>query len=210
MRTARLGVQPVLAHLLPARLLLLVGSSIVAWCRPSARWSTSRAWCNARQIASLVNLSRAALIHSDAIARVSLIKTLADQEACASCRASRATSSTCSPAETLERRTRERANWSPAWARARWWPAASTARTRAVGGLLDRGRFLLAADGPQPRHPGGRQTWLIWLAIAGRAVAGRRGADRAADQPAAQAAVVRRQPRARGRLSTPAGWTRRP
>ncbi len=35
---------------------------------------------NARQIASMVNLSRAALIHSDAIARVSLIKTLAEQE----------------------------------------------------------------------------------------------------------------------------------
>ena len=34
----------------------------------------------AQQIASLVNLSRAALVHSDAIARVSLIKTLADQE----------------------------------------------------------------------------------------------------------------------------------
>jgi two-component system osmolarity sensor histidine kinase EnvZ len=34
----------------------------------------------AQQIASLVNLSRAALVHSDPIARVSLIKTLADQE----------------------------------------------------------------------------------------------------------------------------------
>ena len=34
----------------------------------------------AQQIASLVNLSRAALVHSDAIARVSLIKTMADQE----------------------------------------------------------------------------------------------------------------------------------
>jgi two-component system osmolarity sensor histidine kinase EnvZ len=45
----------------------------------------------AQQIASLVNLSRAALVHSDAIARVSLIKTMADQEACASCRASPAT-----------------------------------------------------------------------------------------------------------------------
>ena len=39
-----------------------------------------RVIANAQQIASLVNLSRAALIHSDAIARVSLIKTLADQE----------------------------------------------------------------------------------------------------------------------------------
>jgi two-component system osmolarity sensor histidine kinase EnvZ len=35
---------------------------------------------NARQLASLVNLSRAALIHSDAITRLSLIKTMADQE----------------------------------------------------------------------------------------------------------------------------------
>ena len=34
----------------------------------------------AQQIASLVNLSRAALVHSDAINRVSLIKTMADQE----------------------------------------------------------------------------------------------------------------------------------
>ena len=34
----------------------------------------------AEQTASLVNLSRAALVHSDAIARVSLIKTMADQE----------------------------------------------------------------------------------------------------------------------------------
>ena len=34
----------------------------------------------AQQIASLVNLSRAALVHSDSIARVSLVKTLADEE----------------------------------------------------------------------------------------------------------------------------------
>ncbi|MGP1629951.1 MAG: ATP-binding protein, partial [Giesbergeria sp.] len=34
----------------------------------------------AQQIASLVNLSRAALVHADPIARVSLIKTMADQE----------------------------------------------------------------------------------------------------------------------------------
>lgn len=35
---------------------------------------------SAQQIASLVNLSRAALVHSDSIARVSLVKTLADEE----------------------------------------------------------------------------------------------------------------------------------
>ena len=39
-----------------------------------------RAVQTAQQIASLVNLSRAALVHADPIARVSLIKTLADQE----------------------------------------------------------------------------------------------------------------------------------
>ena len=40
----------------------------------------NRALQTAQQIASLVNLSRAALVHSDGIARVSLIKTMADQE----------------------------------------------------------------------------------------------------------------------------------
>ncbi len=60
--------------------LLLVGS-IVAWLQTfRALEFEPRAMQTAQQIASLVNLSRAALVHSDAIARVSLIKTLADQE----------------------------------------------------------------------------------------------------------------------------------
>ena len=60
--------------------LLLIGS-IVAWLQTfRALEFEPRAVQTAQQIASLVNLSRAALIHSDAIARVSLIKTLADQE----------------------------------------------------------------------------------------------------------------------------------
>jgi two-component system osmolarity sensor histidine kinase EnvZ len=60
--------------------LLLVGS-IVAWLQTfRALEFEPRAVQTAQQIASLVNLSRAALVHSDAIARVSLIKTLADQE----------------------------------------------------------------------------------------------------------------------------------
>jgi two-component system osmolarity sensor histidine kinase EnvZ len=60
--------------------LLLVGS-IVAWLQTfRALEFEPRAVQTAQQIATLVNLSRAALIHSDAIARVSLIKTLADQE----------------------------------------------------------------------------------------------------------------------------------
>ncbi|HJV01991.1 MAG TPA: ATP-binding protein [Burkholderiaceae bacterium] len=60
--------------------ILLVGS-ILAWLQTlRALEFEPRALQTAQQIASLVNLSRAALIHSDAIARVSLLKTMADQE----------------------------------------------------------------------------------------------------------------------------------
>ena len=60
--------------------LLLVGS-IIAWLQTfRALEFAPRAVQTAQQIATLVNLSRAALLHSDAIGRISLIKTLADQE----------------------------------------------------------------------------------------------------------------------------------
>src|SRR6218665_1240572 len=60
--------------------LLLIGS-IVAWLQTfRALEFEPRAIQTANQIASLVNLSRAALVHADAIARVSLIKTLAETE----------------------------------------------------------------------------------------------------------------------------------
>ncbi|MBS0465801.1 MAG: HAMP domain-containing protein [Proteobacteria bacterium] len=60
--------------------LLLVGC-MLAWLQTlRALELEPRTLQSAQQIASLVNLSRAALIHSDAIARVSLLKTMADQE----------------------------------------------------------------------------------------------------------------------------------
>ncbi|AVP57910.1 sensor histidine kinase [Pulveribacter suum] len=60
--------------------LLLVGC-ILAWLQTlRALEFEPRTLQSAQQIASLVNLSRAALIHADAIARVSLLKTMADQE----------------------------------------------------------------------------------------------------------------------------------
>lgn len=60
--------------------LLLIGS-VLAWLQTlRALEFEPRAIQTAQQIASLVNLSRAALIHSDAIARVSLIKTMTEQE----------------------------------------------------------------------------------------------------------------------------------
>ena len=60
--------------------LLLLGS-IVAWLQTyRALESEPRAVQSAQQLASLVNLTRAALRYSDSIARVSLIKTLAVEE----------------------------------------------------------------------------------------------------------------------------------
>ncbi|MDO5624533.1 MAG: ATP-binding protein [Pseudomonadota bacterium] len=60
--------------------LLLVGSGIGWYQLFRTLEYEPRVIDNARQVASLVNLSRAALIHSDAIARLSLMKTLAEQE----------------------------------------------------------------------------------------------------------------------------------
>ena len=67
------------------RTFILLGAllivSIVAWLQALRTFEQEpRATQTAQQIASLVNLSRAALVHADAIARVSLIKTMTEQE----------------------------------------------------------------------------------------------------------------------------------
>jgi two-component system osmolarity sensor histidine kinase EnvZ len=60
--------------------LLLVGS-IAAWTQTLLELeSEPRAMLTSRQVASVVNLSRAAVKHSDSITRVSLFKTMKDQE----------------------------------------------------------------------------------------------------------------------------------
>lgn len=60
---------------------LLLMVCIVGWLQTFRAFEDEpRAVQTAHQIASLVNLTRAALVYSDAITRVSLIKTLADQE----------------------------------------------------------------------------------------------------------------------------------
>ncbi|MEO7160274.1 MAG: ATP-binding protein [Polaromonas sp.] len=62
-------------------LALLLFGSILAWLQTFRTLeSEPRAIQSAQQVATLVNLTRAALRYSDAIARVSLIKTLADEE----------------------------------------------------------------------------------------------------------------------------------
>lgn len=60
--------------------LLLLGS-VLAWTQTLIELeSEPRAVQTARQIASLVNLSRAAVMHTDGITQVSLFKTMKDQE----------------------------------------------------------------------------------------------------------------------------------
>ena len=60
--------------------LLLVGS-ILAWLQTLRSLEFEpRIQQTAQQLASQVNLSRAALVHADAIARISLLKTMRDQE----------------------------------------------------------------------------------------------------------------------------------
>ena len=60
---------------------ILLFGSILAWLQTlRAIEFEPRAIQTAQQIASLVNLSRAGLIHSDSIARMSLLKTMTEQE----------------------------------------------------------------------------------------------------------------------------------
>ncbi len=62
-------------------LVLLLICSVWAWTETLHELEAEpRSVQTARQIASLVNLSRAAVMHSDAITRVSLFKTMKDQE----------------------------------------------------------------------------------------------------------------------------------
>ncbi len=62
-------------------LAVLLSGSILAWLQTlRALEFEPRAIQTAQQIATLVNLSRAALIHADSIARVDLIKTMTEQE----------------------------------------------------------------------------------------------------------------------------------
>lgn len=59
---------------------LLLGS-VMAWFQTfRALEEEPRALQGAQQLASVVNLTRAAMVHADAIARVSLVKTLVEQE----------------------------------------------------------------------------------------------------------------------------------
>ncbi len=145
--------------------LLLVGS-ILAWLQT---WRVledePRAKQTAQQLASLVNLSRAALVHSDGIARISLIKTLSDQEGVRI--VLRESSDAVEPLARnahladIERALRERLG------------AGTLLRTSVngergmwVGFSIEEDLYWLHTD-PMRVGPVVGQTWLIWLLVAG-------------------------------------------
>ena len=144
--------------------LLLIGS-ILAWLQTlRALEFEPRAFQTAQQIASLVNLSRAALIHSDAINRVSLIKTMTEQEGVRI--VPREPGDTFEPFDTDalgQRITRELG--------ARLGPGTVVANSVNreeglwVGFTIDSDNYWMLTDRARFNPTNGR-TWLIWLLTA--------------------------------------------
>ncbi len=143
---------------------LLLGG-IYAWLQTfRALEFEPRAVQAAQQIASLVNLSRAALDHADSINRVTMVKTMTDQEA----------------VRVLPREPGD--GWEPFESdrfsraiagelRTRLGPGTLVARSvNGVDGLwvgfsIERDAYWLQAD-PQRVRPVTPRTWLLWVAIA--------------------------------------------
>lgn len=144
--------------------LLLVGST-VAWLQTfRALEYEPRAIQTAQQIASLVNLSRAALVYSDAIARVSLIKTLAEQEGVRILPREPGDKFQLFDKSVLDERITEELT-------TRLGPGTMVARNVNgeeglwVGFVIDKDTYWLLMDRSRVSPVGGR-TWLIWLITA--------------------------------------------
>jgi two-component system, OmpR family, osmolarity sensor histidine kinase EnvZ len=144
--------------------LLLIGST-VAWLQTfRALEYEPRAIQTAQQIASLVNLSRAALVYSDSIARVSLIKALADQEGVRILPREPNDKFQLFDKNTLDERITEELA-------ARLGPGTMVARNVNgeeglwVGFVIDSDTYWLLMDRSRVKPVGGR-TWLVWLITA--------------------------------------------
>jgi len=158
--------------------LLLIGS-VLAWLQTlRALEFEPRAIQTAQQIASLVNLSRAALIHADSIARVSLIKTMTEQEGVRI--VPREPTDRFEPFDTDalgQRITAELVD--------RLGPGTQLANSVNkqeglwVGFVIDGDNYWMRTDRERFNRTGGR-TWLIWLltaaalSLAGAALIARR------------------------------------
>jgi two-component system osmolarity sensor histidine kinase EnvZ len=146
-------------------LALLLAVSVVAWFQTFVALEFQpQALQSARQVASMVNLTRAALEHSDPIARVSLVKTLVDEERLRI--APREPGDTHLPYAT-DRFTRQIAIELTSRL------GADTIVARSVNGFeglwvgftMDRESYWLLLDPQRVTAIHGR-TWLIWLSMA--------------------------------------------
>lgn len=144
--------------------LLLVGC-IVAWLQTfRALEYEPRALQSAQQLASLVNLSRAALVHSDSIARVSLVKTLAAEEGLRIAPREPTDTFKLYNVDVLSRNVAERLS-------ARLGPDTVVAREVNnqpglwIGFSIDGDAYWLLTD-PSRIGPVAGTTWLIWLGTA--------------------------------------------
>jgi len=144
--------------------LLLVGC-VVAWTQTLREMEFEpRALQTAQQIASVVNLSRAAVMHTDAIARVSLFKTMKDQE--------HVTIRPREPKDVAEPFSDDDLSQHIVQQiRSRLGPDAVVASSvNQVDGLwvgfsIDKDHYWLQTDRARFDQPAGR-TWLIWLLTA--------------------------------------------
>lgn len=162
--------------------LLLVGS-VVAWTYTLREMEFEpRALQTANQIASVVNLSRAAVMHADAIARVSLFKTMKDQE--------HLTIKPHEPKDVFELLDNDHlSEHIVEQIQARLGPdtvvASSVNQVEGlwVGFSIDSDRYWLQTERNRFDQPAGR-TWLIWLLTAtGLSLAGAAGIARLINSP---------------------------
>ena len=144
---------------------LLLFASIVAWIQTyRALESEPRAVQSAQQLASLVNLSRAALRHFDAIASVSLIKILADEGGVRISAREPKDTFVLFKGDNLDQRTSEEL-------KIRLGPdtvVASSVNNQKglwIGFSIDKNQYWLQTDKSR-MGAAIRSTWLIWLITA--------------------------------------------
>ena len=145
--------------------LLLLGS-IVAWLQTfRSLESEPRAIQGAQQLASLVNLSRAALRYSDSIARLSLIKTLAEEE--------RVRITMREPKDTFEEFGKNKLDDAMISRELKARLGAGTVVASKVNGVngfwvgfsIDGDSYWLLTD-PSKVGPSRNSTWIVWLVVA--------------------------------------------
>ncbi len=144
-------------------LALLLFGSILAWLQTlRALEFEPRAIQTAQQIASLVNLSRAALVHADPIMRLSLIKTMTDQEGVRVLPREPHDQYEPFESDSLSRRISQELT-------ARLGPGTVVANAVNgkpglwVGFLIDRDQYWLHTDRNRFNQTASK-TWMIWLA----------------------------------------------